>query len=219
MSPGTKSGRSSEHRGRRGHGEQTREDILAAAEALLLSTGSEEEVSIRAVADAVGVTAPSIYRHFPDKAHLIFEVCAREFDRMAEEVADVLAADPDAPATEQLKAAGRAYAEFGLANPEHYRIMFMGHADHTPEMYDQEQVLETGSFGMVVALAQQAIDDGLLRPELTDAPMVAHTLWAGVHGLVSIAVAKPAMPAPDVHVRLEALLDVLTRGIARQGSA
>ena len=42
-------------RGRRGHGEQTREDILAAAEALLLRTGSEEEVSIRAVADAVGV--------------------------------------------------------------------------------------------------------------------------------------------------------------------
>jgi AcrR family transcriptional regulator len=210
VSPLTKTGR-----GRRGHGEETREDILAAAEALLLATGSEDEVSIRAVADAVGVTAPSIYRHFPDKAHLIFEVCARQFDRMADDVAEVLAADPGASATEQLKAAGRAYARFGLANPEHYRIMFMGHADHTPEMYGEEQVLETGSFGMVVALAQQAIDDGLLRPELTDAEAVAHALWAGVHGLVSLAVAKPDLPAPDVEQRLETLLDVLTHGLAR----
>jgi AcrR family transcriptional regulator len=210
VSPLTKTGR-----GRRGQGERTREDILAAAEALLLATGSEDEVSIRAVADAVGVTAPSIYRHFPDKAHLIFEVCSRQFDRMAEEVAAVLAADPDAPATEQLRAAGRAYARFGLANPEHYRIMFMGHSDHTPEMYDQEQVLESGAFGMVVALAQRAIDDGLLRPELTDATMVAHALWAGVHGLVSLAVAKPDLPAPAVDERLEALHDVLSCGLAR----
>lgn len=210
MSPLTASGR-----GRRGQGDRTREDILAAAEALLLATGSEDEVSIRAVADAVGVTAPSIYRHFPDKAHLIFEVCSRQFDRMAEEVAAVVAADPDAPATEQLKAAGRAYARFGLANPEHYRIMFMGHSDHTPELYDEGQVLATGSFEMVVALAQQAIDEGLLRAELTEATMVAHALWAGVHGLVSLAVAKPNMPAPDVEARLEALLDVLTHGIVR----
>ena len=215
MSPLTTPPRRASGRGRRGQGERTREDILAAAESLLLATGSEDEVSIRAVADAVGVTAPSIYRHFPDKAHLLYEVCSRQFDRMAEEVAAVLAEDPDAPATEQLRAAGRAYARFGLANPEHYRIMFMGHADHTPELYDDAQVLETGSFGMVVALAQQAIDAGLLRPELTDATLVAHALWSGVHGLVSLAVAKPNLPAPDVEARLEALLDVLTNGLER----
>ena len=216
MSPLTVTGR-----GRRGQGDKTREDILAAAEALLMATGSEDDVSIRAVADAVGVTAPSIYRHFPDKAHLIFEVCARQFDRMSEEVAEVLAARPGAPATEQLAAAGRAYARFGLANPEHYRIMFMGHAEHTPELYDDAQVLETGSFGMVVELAQRAIDDGLLRPELTHAAMVAHALWAGIHGVVSLAVAKPHLPAPDVELRLEAMIDVLIRGITRadQGSA
>lgn len=209
------SSRAAATRGRRGHGEQTREDILAAAEQLLMATGSEDDVSIRAVADAVGVTAPSIYRHFPDKAHLIFEVCTRQFDRMSEEVAEVLARRPDAPATEQIAAAGRAYARFGLANPEHYRIMFMGHSDHAPELYDSGQVLESGSFGMVVALAQQAIDDGLLRPDLLDATMVAHVLWAGIHGVVSLAVAKPNMPAPPVADRLDAVVDVLVRGISR----
>lgn len=200
-------------RGRRGHGERTREDILAAAEALLIATGSEDEVSVRAVADAVGVTAPSIYRHFPDKAHLIFEVCSRQFDQLTAEVTQAIG--PDADPLDTVVAVARAYARFGLVNPEHYRIMFMGHVDHAPELYSGERVLETGSFGHVTQLVQGAIDAGQLRPELTDAAVVAHSLWAAVHGVVSLAVAKPNLPAPPVEDRLEAMIDVMLHGISR----
>jgi AcrR family transcriptional regulator len=56
----------------RGEGRRLRGEIMAAAERLLIDTGSQEAVSIRAVADAVGVTPPSIYRHFADKSELIF---------------------------------------------------------------------------------------------------------------------------------------------------
>ena len=42
----------------RGQGEQLREEILEAAQSLLMETASEDAVSIRAVADAVGVTPP-----------------------------------------------------------------------------------------------------------------------------------------------------------------
>ena len=200
-------------RGRRGHGGRTREDILTAAERILLRTGSEEAVSVRAVADAVGVTPPSIYRHFPDKAHLIFEVCARQFDRMAAEV--LAAAGTGADPVARLAAAGRAYARFGIENPEHYRIMFMGHADHTPDLYADEHVLETGSFGLVVDLARQAIEDGRLRPELTDPVAVAHALWAAIHGVVSLAVAKPSLPAPPLDERIESMIDLILHGITR----
>jgi AcrR family transcriptional regulator len=200
-------------RGRRGFGEQTREEILAATEALLLACASEDEVSVRAVADAVGVTPPAIYRHFPDKAHLMFEVCTRQFQRLGDEVAEV--AGPDADPLDTLAGIARAYARFGLANPEHYRIMFMGHADYTPELYADERVLETGSFGAVVRVLQQAIDAGRLRPELTDALPLAYVLWAGLHGVVSLAVAKPNLPAPSIDERVEAMVDVLLRGIRR----
>jgi AcrR family transcriptional regulator len=44
----------------KGEGRQLRDEILAVAERMLLETGSQEAVSIRAVADAVGVTPPSI---------------------------------------------------------------------------------------------------------------------------------------------------------------
>jgi len=59
----------------RGQGRKLREEILAAAERLLRETGDQEAVSIRAVADAVGVTPPSIYLHFADKTDLIFAIC------------------------------------------------------------------------------------------------------------------------------------------------
>lgn len=200
-------------RGPGAKGAATREAIVVAAEELLVESASEEAVSIRAVADAVGLTPPAIYRHFDDKHHLLFEVCNRQFARMADEVSEAVAATGDPLAA--IAAAARGYARFGLANPEHYRVMFMGHADHTPELYADEKVMETGSFGLLVDLVQSAIDGGAVRPELRDATALAHTLWAAVHGVVSLTVAKPNLPAPGIEAQLDAMLDVVLHGIAR----
>jgi AcrR family transcriptional regulator len=197
----------------RGEGERLRAEILAAAEELLLRTGSEDAVSIRAVADAVGVSPPSIYRHFADKTHLLFEVCFKHFARMGAyvEAASEAADDP----LETIRQMATAYVRFGTENPEHYRIMFMGRSDHTPEQYADEQFPDAGAFGALIALVQRAIDAGQLRPELTDAVTVAHTLWAGVHGVASLAVAKPNMPGPPLDVRVQTMTNALLDGIKR----
>src|SRR5690554_5697959 len=71
-------------RARRGEGDRLRTEILEAAEGLLMETASEDAVSIRAVAQAVGVSPPSIYRHFADKDMLLLEVCRHSFNRFAE---------------------------------------------------------------------------------------------------------------------------------------
>ena len=47
-------------RARRGEGDLLREEILLAATRLLIETGNEDAMSIRAIADAVGVSPPSI---------------------------------------------------------------------------------------------------------------------------------------------------------------
>src|SRR5213594_2071308 len=63
--------------------EATRRSILDAAEALLASRG-EEGLSIREVCLRAGVTPPTIYHHFGDKAALVDRVvdaCFVEFDR------------------------------------------------------------------------------------------------------------------------------------------
>ena len=64
-------------------GESTREAILSTA-AALLAAGGEEGLSIREVCARAGVTAPTVYHHFGDKAALVARVvddCFPEFDR------------------------------------------------------------------------------------------------------------------------------------------
>ena len=108
----------------RGSGEQLRDEILDATTELLLETGHAKAVSIRSVAQRVGVTPPSIYLHFADKDALLDAVCARYFEKLDEEMQRVAA---DQPSTvEVLRAQGLAYVRFATQTPELYRIATMG---------------------------------------------------------------------------------------------
>jgi AcrR family transcriptional regulator len=185
-------------RARKGDGDLLRDEILEAAERLLFETGSEEAVSIRAVARAVGVTAPSIYRHFPDKTHLMFEVCARQFDLLDEVLEEAVSGIEDP--VEAMTARGRAYVRYGVEHPEHYRIMFMGPAYTTPEQWGD--IVGTGSFAHLIEGIQRLVDAGRLAPDV-DTYITALHVWANIHGLTSLLVARPGMPWPDLEPFVE----------------
>jgi AcrR family transcriptional regulator len=181
-------------RARKGEGAALRDEILAATERLLLETGSAEAVSIRAVADRVGVTPPSIYRHFADKTDLIFEVCAGHFAALDEFMAGA-AEGVDDP-VDRLRAMGLAYIHFGLDNPEPYRILFMTGANDTPDEYKAVVLRDNAAFEQVRRCVQGCIDTGRFRAGFTDAYRLAIGFWARVHGLTSLLVAKPQFPWP-----------------------
>ena len=67
-------------RNRRGEGGRLREEILAGATELLEETGSEDAVTLRAVARRVGISAPSIYAHFPDREAIVDAIVDSAFD-------------------------------------------------------------------------------------------------------------------------------------------
>ena len=122
----------------RGSGDLLRDEILDAATELLLDTGHAKAVSIRSVADRVGVTPPSIYLHFQDKDALLDAVCARYFEKLDEEMQRVSAVQSST--VELLRAQGLAYVRFATENPELYRIATMGEwskasREHADEVY------------------------------------------------------------------------------------
>lgn len=203
MTPPTRS------RSPRGQGDSLRDEILDAAQALLVETQSEDAVSIRAVSERVGVTPPSIYRHFEDKATLMFSVCDRQFERLDRELLATMAAESDP--VEAVTACGRAYMRFGLEHPETYRIMFMGHSDITPEEWSDELLVHHSALGGLVQAVQAVADAGRLRAD--DAMTAAFVLWAAVHGLVALRIAKPNVPWPDVGAHIETQLRVLCDGL------
>ncbi len=102
-------------RASRGSGEQLREEIIAATKDLLAESASSDAVSIRAVADAVGVTSPSIYLHFADKDALIEAVVADVFAEL--DAAMVAAGNAVELPLAKLRAYGLAYVKFAVAHP------------------------------------------------------------------------------------------------------
>ena len=193
----------------RGQGEKLRAGILSAAERLLRETGDQEAVSIRAVADAVGVTPPSIYLHFADKTDLIFAICQKHFgelDRTLQEAA-VGTNDP----LESLRVQGRAYVHFGIDHPEEYRILFMTRPAATPEGWNEARVREGAAFHHLVEAVQATLDAGAIHP--ANAILVAFGLWAAMHGVTSLFVAKPGLFGSEREALIDHVLAVQIAGL------
>src|SRR5262245_20525995 len=91
-------------------------EIARAARELLEQEGPEA-VSMRRVADRLGIRAPSIYKHLPDKQSLEHAVISAGFEELAVTFEVALAArDP-------LRALAAAYRRFALEHPHLYRLM------------------------------------------------------------------------------------------------
>ncbi|MHB8464387.1 MAG: TetR/AcrR family transcriptional regulator [Acidimicrobiales bacterium] len=192
-------------RARRGDGERLREEIIAAATALLIEHGGEAGVSIRAIADAVGVTPPSIYLHFADKDELIVAVSDdrfQELDRLMGTVA-ATATDP----LDEVRKRGEAYIRFGLDNPEQYRILFMAHARSA----SPEKVQEWAALQHMVEAVQRCIDAGQVVGD--DAFLITLALWSAVHGVTSLMVSMPTFPWPPADAVIGQVLDTCSLGI------
>lgn len=194
-------------RARRGEGERLRDEILDATSMLLMKTGDREAVSIRSVADAVGVTPPSIYLHFADKADLIHAVCERHF-RVLDQLIEEAVAGTDDP-MEQLRRRGRAYVRFGLEHPEQYRILFMSRQE--PVDAPPEHLLKASGFNALMENVGRAVEAGAIGP--VDPLLAATGLWTVVHGITSLAISMPHFPVVGLDTLVDHLLEVHGRGL------
>ena len=114
-----------------------RRQILDAAHRLFLQHGFEQ-FSLRQVAERIGYSATTIYHHFRDKDHLLYEVVVEGFDTFGSALQR--AYDSTAEPAARLEALGRAYIRFGLDQPLYYRLMFMQRDDFL------NKVEETGTW-------------------------------------------------------------------------
>ena len=203
-------------RSRRGQGETLREDVLSAAERLLVQSGSEDAVSIRAVAAAVGVSPAAIYLHFPDKDALMAAVCGRVF-RVFDAALEAAAAGAVDP-LDDLFRRGRAYVEFGLANPGQYQIIFLTKKDRAAMAeVPWEERPGAEAYAHLVGAVRRAIDAGALAP--ADPDLVATGLWMCVHGITSLLLTLPTFPWPDVEALVCHVVHAHLQGLVAAGPA
>ena len=184
---------------RRGEGVRLRSEILAAAAKILDATGDENAVTLRAVARAAGISAPSIYAHFPNRQAILLAVVEDAFSELTDHLR--AAADPEADVTAQLLATCDAYLAYATRQPQRYRIMFGG-------VWSAAAAISTSAITAadVADLGQNALH--VLRTRLracidagtstsTNAEDDAVALWLGLHGLAHQRAVSTAFPWPS----------------------
>ena len=170
----------------RGSGAQLRTEILDATAELLARHGHADHVSIRDVGRRVGVSAPSIYRHFADKDELVEAVVARAFEELS--VAMRAATDPALPPMNRLRDQGTAYVRFALDHPALYRVA-TAPAEQGGAV---DRVLTSGAFELFTGTVRECMDDGTMTPG--DPTPIVLEMWAAAHGIASLVIARPFLP-------------------------
>lgn len=150
--------------------------VALVAEGLrLLAQRDVESLSLREVARGVGVSATSVYRHFPDKEALLTALAMQGLAELgaAQSAAAAAAGGGDAG----FAATGRAYVRFALANPALFRLIF---ASPVLAPVKGAPVRESAVGELLHAnAAVYAADEG-------EASVVAVQAWALVHGLAML---------------------------------
>lgn len=189
----------------RGSGDLLHDEILDAATELLLETGRAKAVSVRSVAQRVGVTPPSIYLHFDDKDALLDAVCARYFEKLDTEMQQVAVGQPST--VEVLRALGRVYVRFATENPELYRIATMA---QRRSGRDVDAALASSAYTHIRGAVQRLIDEGTYPPG--DSTAIALDLWSVAHGVAALLIAKPHLPFGDADAFADRVLTALCYG-------
>ena len=188
----------------RGEGERLRQEILDAATRILEETGREDALSLRGVAREVGISAPSVYRHFKDKGDLVSTVLDAAYRTLAVAMseADESAAAAGADPWARVRATVTAYRRFAIDKPRRYRLMFS--LEYEPERrpsagHPIDTVLQAWTDTADAYLTEAAPGR---RAEAQD---LGIHLWTALHGQFVLwrTLPSPVAGSEDVLIELE----------------
>lgn len=165
---------------------EMRETILAAARQLVDERGASG-LTMRAVAEAIGYSAASLYEYFGSKQELLAALFFAGAEGLAGRMESAMAElAPSAPAVERISAVGRAYRDYALANPDLYLMIFSHptEPEHLAYASDAEALRHAPAFSGLVSLVSAGVESGELRDD--DPLTMAVTLWSYVHGFVML---------------------------------
>ena len=176
----------------------SQEDIVAAARELLERDGPDA-VSMQAVADAVGVRAPSLYKRFAHRGALLGELERAAFVDMQRALQRIpVTAKPE----RDLAAMARAYRRFAKAHRHAYVLMF------------QPSSLPDVDAVAVRAAATRPVLDRLAAWLGAAAALTgARVLTAFVHGFVSMELSGAFRLGPGIDDAFETGVATLLRGL------
>ena len=159
-----------------------RQQILNLASQLLTVEGPQA-LSMRKLAQALGMSTIVLYTYFKDKQDILDELYKEGFERLR---LDLLAVPQGQDAMAYVMELGRTYRRSAVKNGTYYQIMF---SRCVPGFNPSEASREISkqAFAILVAGVQRCIDGKVIQPFITsNATGIAQVLWATLHGVISL---------------------------------
>jgi len=156
-----------------------RDRISAAAQELFLAEGVEG-VSMRKIADMVGVTAPAIYRHFKDKDELLNEIISVGLGILQSYIEPAFKADQP---LDRLRGMIERYLDFALEQPQYFDFAFLV-PSHGIQLTEELARHNRSTFMYAIQQVHLCMEQGVF---VKDDPLeTAIMIWAEAHGLVTL---------------------------------
>lgn len=161
----------------------TRQRIMTSARDLFLEEGLEG-LTMRNVAERVGISPTAIYRHFRNKAEMLMSV-VEEGHRLFGSC--MFTALEYGTGRERLLQTGLGYLRFALDHPEYYRLIHMSRERVRPEFCAHRGKSHDGTFQFLLDRIRQCQQEGDIDQEM-DVMEAGLYLWSQVHGLATFMI-------------------------------
>lgn len=180
--------------------EQTYAEIQAQARQQMAETGSAA-ISMRAIARAMGLSAPALYRYYDNRDALLTELILQGFNALADAV--TAARDSETKPPSQLMAMTMAYRDWAVSHPVDFQLLY---GNPVPD-YDAPAEITTPAASRTAALfagvlhASIAAGQSNIPPQFQVVPepyrqatgndpvmYMVFGSWAFLHGLLSLEV-------------------------------
>ena len=194
---------------------EQRDRILDAAFAIFRREGVDA-VSLRAIAEGVGLSAMALYRYFPGgKAEVLAAVRARGFAELA--AAFHSAAAATRRPVERILALGAVVVRLAMTQPDLYRLMFEVTQPELERLAGETIALQRRrAWGHAVEAFRVAVARGLLRG---DPELLPHIFFAGIHGVVEFELSRQSDPHRNVARLMKPMLKTLLAGCGASAAA
>ncbi len=165
------------------HHGNLREEILRVSLDILQADGVEA-ITMREIAQRIGVSHSAAYRHFKGKDALLAAIAQHGYEQLTAHLRAVYDA-VDVEAGERFRQMGVAYITYAVRNPEVYRLMYGSNAidrRSTPSLRAAARALAREVLQMI-QLCQQR---GSLKQQ--SPRQVSHAVWSISHGAAMLVI-------------------------------
>lgn len=191
--------------------QELRQEILDAARQLFVEQGYEA-VSMRKIADRIEYSPTTIYLYFRDKADLFDCLCSDTFSGLIAQLEGIRKDDP----ITGLRAGLRAYIDFGLQHPAHYRVTFMMPMHgRCHDGSDGKSSQGERAWGVLRKAVEACIAAGRLRVGI-DPELASQTLWAAIHGVTCLVITHGDFEWLQKEALIESVLDTVIGGLEQR---